>query len=77
MFICLRPDRRSFANASVNEDGRIPAIHRQVALTAFGGKSVRLMVGCGRLAKCVQMATHALRGEAETIELPDSPNLMA
>ena len=35
------------------------------------------MVGRRRLAECVSMATDALRGEAEAIELPDRPDFVA
>jgi hypothetical protein len=55
----------------------IPAVHRQMALTAFRRKSIGLVIWVACLTERVQVTTHALRGEPKAVELSDSANFMA
>jgi hypothetical protein len=46
---------------SGTQHSTIPAVHRQMALTAFRRKSIRLVIWVACLAERVQVTAHALR----------------
>ena len=48
-----------------------------MTLLTRGGESLGLMVGGGSFAKCGQMTTHTLGGEAEAVELADCADFVA
>jgi len=62
---------------SGTQHSTIPAVHRQMALSAFRGKSIGLVIWIACFTERVQVTAHALRGEPKAVELYHRANFMA